>query len=193
MGKTLVAVGSTRPSKLDGVSDALQAFGERLDPEAQFEVIGVAVPSGVGHTPRSRVELMAGARSRCQALVQLAAARREPWRYCIGLEGGIEVVREADRRMAFLENWAFVRDAGGRESYGYSGGILLPDPLVAEVLDRGIELSAAIDAYTGGRGIRDAQGALGVLTCNLITRRDAFRSAVIQAFAPFFNAALYSR
>ena len=53
------------------------------------------------------------------------------------------------------------------------------------------ELSAAIDHFAGGRGIRDAQGAWGVLTCNLITRQEAFRIAVIHAFAPFFNASLY--
>jgi inosine/xanthosine triphosphatase len=193
VGNTLVAVGSKRRAKLDAVSDAFLAFGPLLDPEAQFEVIGVAVPSNVGHTPRSRAELMAGARGRCQALVRLAPVQGESWRYFVGLEGGLDVVCEAGRRMAFLENWACVRDAAGRESYGHAGGILLPDLLAAEVLDRGTELSTAIDAYAGGHGIRDAQGALGVLTGNRITRRDAFRLAVIQAFAPFFNASLYLR
>jgi non-canonical (house-cleaning) NTP pyrophosphatase len=67
----------------------------------------------------------------------------------------------------------------------------MPVPLAAEVIDRGTELSVAIDAYAGGRGIRDAQGAWGVLTRNLITRQEAFRVAVVSAFAPFFNAQLY--
>ncbi|PYU09145.1 MAG: hypothetical protein DMG29_20350 [Acidobacteria bacterium] len=89
------------------------------------------------------------------------------------------------------ENWAYVADASGRGAYGQSGSILIPAPLAAEVLDRGVELAAAIDAYAGGHGIRDAQGAWGVLTRNLITRQDAFRIAVINAFAPFFNASLY--
>ncbi|MGH9826088.1 MAG: DUF84 family protein, partial [Blastocatellia bacterium] len=59
------------------------------------------------------------------------------------------------------------------------------------VVDDGVELGVAIDAFAGGYGIRDAQGAWGVLTRNMITRQDAFRTAVINAFAPFFNAALY--
>jgi non-canonical (house-cleaning) NTP pyrophosphatase len=56
-------------------------------------------------------------------------------------------------------------------------------------VDRGIDLSQAIDAYADGRGIRDAQGAWGVLTGNLITRLDSFRIAVINSFAPFFERA----
>jgi len=86
-----------------------------------------------------------------------------------------------------------VRDLTGREAYGQAGGILLPDALVSEVLDRGVELSVAIDAFAGAEGIRNVQGAWGVLTRDLITRQDAFRIAVIHAFAPFFNASLYSR
>jgi len=60
------------------------------------------------------------------------------------------------------------------------------------VVDDGVELSEAIDAFAGGRGIRDAQGAWGVLSRNLITRQDAFRVAVISAFAPFFNREMFS-
>jgi len=70
--------------------------------------------------------------------------------------------------------------------------VLLPDALAKRVVDDGVELSNAIDAFAGGHGIRDAQGAWGVLTRNIITRQDAFRVAVINAFAPFFNRAIYS-
>ena len=63
--------------------------------------------------------------------------------------------------------------------------------LAAEVIERGTELSIAIDVYAGEQGIRDAQGAWGVLTQNLITRQEAFRVAVVSAFAPFFNANFY--
>ena len=191
MGKIYVAVGSTRRPKLNAVWEALTVFGPSLDPNAQFEVVGVNVESRVGHTPLSRADLMAGARQRAEALVQLARERREPWSYFVGLEGGLDVIVENGQRLVFLENWAYVTDGTGRGAYGQSGSILIPARLAERVLDRGVELAAAIDALASGQGIRDAQGAWGVLTRNLITRQDAFRVAVINAFAPFFNAALY--
>ena len=59
-----------------------------------------------------------------------------------------------------------------------------------EVL-RGVELGVAIDRFAGAVGIRDAQGAWGVLSGGLINRTEAFRLAVVAAFAPFYNAKVY--
>jgi non-canonical (house-cleaning) NTP pyrophosphatase len=202
-----IAVGSKRAPKVEAVRKALEALGPLLHPKSSFEVRGFEVETGVGHTPRSHTELMAGARGRCEALMRPGSesatflrARRHPdarlgTTYLIGLEGGLDVVyengHENGRRLVFLESWAFVSDARGRGFYGRSGAVLLPEALAVEVLDQGIELSQAIEAYTGLRGIRDSQGAWGVLTKNLIDRQESFRIAVISAFAPFFNAELY--
>ena len=191
MGKILVAVGSTRRPKLNAVWEALTVFGPTLEPDAQFEVVGVEVPSGVGHTPLSREELMVGARQRAEALLAIARERNEQWKYFVGLEGGLDVVRSGNDRWVFLQNWAYVTNGAARGSFGQSGGVLLPEPLAKSVVDEGVELAQAIDAFSGGHGIRDAQGAWGILTRNLITRQDAFRIAVINAFALFFNASVY--
>src|SRR5262249_31299668 len=192
MKKILVAVGSTRRPKLNAVWEGLTVFGPQLDPDAQFEVVGVQVASGVAHTPVTRAQLMAGARRRSEALLRLKHEGRQDWRYLVGVEGGLDVIEEGGRRLVFLENWAYVSDDAGRDAFGQSGSILIPAPLAREVLEGGVELATAIDAYAGGHGIRDAQGAWGVLTRNFITRQDAFRVAVINAFAPFFNAAIYT-
>jgi inosine/xanthosine triphosphatase len=192
MRKILVAVGTTRRPKLNAVWEALTVFGPSLDADAQFEVVAVETPSGVGHTPSTRAELMAGAKFRAESLVQQAREKGEPWKYFVGLEGGLDVIAEGSARRVFLQSWAYVTDGAGRGAFGQSGAIEMPEALAAEVLDRGTELSAAIDAYAGGRGIRDAQGAWGVLSRNMITRQDAFRVAVVAAFAPFFNEAMYA-
>jgi non-canonical (house-cleaning) NTP pyrophosphatase len=193
MDKMIVAVGSTRGPKLDAVREALAAIGSRMDGHAPFEIIGEAVPSGVRHTPLSREEMMTGARHRAEALLAIARESGKPWKYFVGLEGGIDIIHERGVRRAFLEGWAYVADGTGRGSFGQSGAVLLPEPLVKSVVDEGVELSEAVDAFAGGRGIRDAQGAWGVLTGNLITRRESFRIAVINAFAPFFNTSSPSK
>ena len=191
MTKIIVAVRSTRRPKLNAVWEALTVVGPSLDPNAPFEVVGEEAASGVRHTPLSRADLMTGARNRAEALAKRAKEENLPWDYFVGLEGGLDVLDNGDSRSVFLQNWAYVANKDGRGAYGQSGSILLPEILARQVVDEGVELGVAIDAFAGGHGIRDAQGAWGVLTKNMITRQDAFRTAVINAFAPFFNAALY--
>jgi inosine/xanthosine triphosphatase len=189
--KLIIAVGSTRRPKLDGVRDALAEFGPRLDPLAEFEIIGAESPSGVRDTPLSRAEMMQGARNRAEFLHRIANERNESWNYFVGVEGGLEIVNDKSARLVFLENWAYVLDRNGHGSFGQSGAVPVPEPLAARVVDEGVDLAQAVDAFAGMHGIRDAQGAWGVLTRDLVTRRDAFRLAVINAFAPFYNAQTY--
>jgi inosine/xanthosine triphosphatase len=202
MHKIAIAVGSARKPKLHAVSAALESFANLLSPDAPCEVVGIEVASGVSHTPTTREELMRGARQRAEALVQLARRESHGWDFFVGLEGGLDVISEAPERLlgsetgfahprrVFLESWAYVTD--GRAAHlGCSGAIEVPENLAFEVLDRGVELSEAIDKFAGTVGIRDAQGAWGVLSSNLISRQEAFRLAVIAAFAPFYNARMY--
>jgi inosine/xanthosine triphosphatase len=192
MKKITVAVGSTRKPKLRAVSEALREFASKLVPDADFEVVGEEVESGVSSTPTSCEELMRGARQRAEALVLVAQEKRKPWNYFVGLEGGLEVLQEDRARRVFLESWAYVSD-GTRGYYGRSGGIEVPEELAHEVLERGFELSDAIDRYAGAIGIRDGLGAWGVLSGELIPRHESFRLAVVTAFAPFYNGRMYGR
>jgi len=185
-----IAVGSTRRPKLSAVTEAVRSFGSLLVPGAQLDVIGVEVESGVGHTPANRADLMQGARQRADALMPLAKEKSESWRYFVGLEGGLDIIEAGKNRRVMLESWAYVSD--GRDGYyGRSAGVEIPDALAQEVLENGVELSIAIDHFAGAVGIRDAQGAWGVLSSGLISRTEAFRIAVIAAFAPFYNAKMY--
>lgn len=184
-----VAVGSERHPKVNAVREALVALGPAVGSEVQFEICPIDAPSGVGHTPLSRLETMTGARQRADAMLRIARETNASWRYFVGLEGGLDVIYEDSTRWVLLENWVYAMDSYGHSAFGRSGGILLPEPLVTQVVDEGVELSVAIDAFAGANGIRDAQGAWGVLTHNLITRQDAFRVATISAFARLFSSA----
>ena len=191
MHTLVIAVGSTRRPKLQAVSEALAAIGDLLNPGAKFDLEGVDVPSGVGHTPLSAAEMMSGARNRALALRTIAIETGKPWAYYVGLEGGLDIHEGAAHHQVFLENWAYVLDREGRGAFGRSGGVLLPELLAKSVVDDGVELAKAVDDFAGGRGIRDQQGAWGVLTRGVITRQEAFRVALVSAFAPFYNPAVY--
>jgi len=189
--KTLhIAVGSTRCPKLNAVVEAAASIGPLLGEGVVLQVAGYEVESGVNHTPCSREELMQGARQRAEALQQSLRAEATLAGFFIGLEGGLDVVVENDVRRVFLESWAYVSD-GSRGHFGCSGSIELPESLAEEVLTRGTELSVAIDQFAGAVGIRDGQGAWGVLSRDLISRQESFRLAVVAAFAPFYNAKMY--
>jgi inosine/xanthosine triphosphatase len=188
--KIQIVVGSTRRPKLGAVTEAIQDFGPLLALGAEFEVVGVEVESGVGHTPANRKELMLGARQRAEALMRVAQEKAESWRYFVGMEGGLDIIEQPDGRRVLLESWAYVSD-GRNGHYGRSGGVEVPEALAREVLEHGVELSIAIDRFAGSVGIRDAQGAWGVLSGGLISRTEAFRVAVVAAFAPFYNAKMY--
>lgn len=191
MESILVAVGSKRRPKLDAVSAALSSFSQSMFPGASWEIIGEEVPSGVRHTPLSIGDIMQGAKNRVEALERLAAERHAAWRFFVGLEGGLHIVQREGRRWVFLENWAYVSD-GKQGAFGQSGAVMLPEPLVRRVVEEGEELGGAIDDFAGAKGIRDSEGTWGVLTGGRITRQEAFRVAVINAFAPFCNAAAYA-
>jgi len=205
MSKLTIAIGSKRGPKIDAVKAALEAFSASFSPTLEFELVAIEVDSGVSHTPASCAELMRGARQRAEALAHMARKDGLPWRYFVGLEGGLDVIHEsassvpglqdaadlpAKGRRVFLESWAYVSD-GVRGHYGRSGGIELPESLAHEVLEKGTELAAAIDRFAGAVGIRDRQGAWGVLSSDLISRQEAFRIAVLAAFAPFYNEKMY--
>ena len=193
MSKIIVAVGTTRQPKLNALREALNILGPMLESNVAFEMVGEEAPSSVAHTPLSRAETMSGAKHRAEILELRARDRNLPWNFFVGLEGGLDILSDGEKRLVFLENWAYVSDRNGYSAYGQSGSVLLPERLAKQVVDEGVELGVAIDEFAGEHGIRDAQGAWGVLTRNLITRQDAFRIALINAFAPFFNAGLYRR
>jgi len=204
MPKTIIAIGSKRGPKINGVKQALEFVSPFFPPATEFELVGLEVDSGVSPTPLSHEELMRGARHRAETLVEIARKNGLEWHYFVGMEGGLEVIQEIATRLptgrrsdlaqgsrrVLLESWAYVTD-GARGHYGRSGGIELPAPLAHEVLENGTELAVAIDRFAGMVGIRDQQGAWGVLSGDVISRQEAFRLAVIAAFAPFYNRRMY--
>jgi inosine/xanthosine triphosphatase len=190
MDNRTIAVGSARWPKLNAVKDAALAIALLTGEGAAPDVVGYEVDSGVSHTPTSREELMQGARQRAEALRGILYAQSRAADFLVGLEGGLDVVMDNGVQRVFLESWAYV-SSGKRGHFGCSGSVEMPEALAIAVLSRGTELSVAIDQFAGAAGLRDGQGAWGVLTRNLISRQESFRLAAIAAFAPFYNEKMY--
>jgi non-canonical (house-cleaning) NTP pyrophosphatase len=52
-------------------------------------------------------------------------------------------------------------------------------------------IQRVIDGVAGQTDVRSRQGAWGVLSKGLLTRAMSFETALVAAFAPFYNARLY--
>lgn len=178
---------STRPAKVDGAREALAsiaAVDARFEnPRVQtFDLTGVAP-----RMPMSECEIVEGARRRARALVEtehFVAGET----FSVGLEGGLSALDIDGSDVWTLQTWAAVSD-GAEWGYGAGGAIVLPAALARRVV-AGDELGDVIDGIVGAP-TRGTRGAWGVLTRDLAGRRDAFRLAVLAAFAPFYNPRLY--
>jgi non-canonical (house-cleaning) NTP pyrophosphatase len=74
---------------------------------------------------------------------------------------------------------------------GRTGTFLLP-PAVAELIRQGKELGAADDIVFGRLNSKQDNGAVGLLTDDVIDRAQLYEHAMILALIPFKNKALYT-
>lgn len=177
-----ILVGSTRAAKVEGTRLALEAAAE-VDPRFARVILEPRDLTDIApRMPMSIDEVIAGARTRAEALAGDVTGGRG---FAVGVEGGLHRVAAAGGGWS-LQSWAAVTDG---ESWGYGAGpaLVLPEA-IAERVVAGEELGDVIDRLAEGE-VRGTRGAWGVLTRDAIDRRDAFRLAVLAAFARFYNAA----
>lgn len=172
-----ITVASLNPVKLRAAQRAFQ----QIFPAQQFEVEGVAVPSGVADQPLSLAETMQGARNRAEN----AHAAQPGADYWVGIEGGI------DDTPLGMSCFARVHIIGsdGREGLAQTAVFYLPRE-VAELVRAGLELGHADDQVFGRDNSKQANGAIGILTDDAVDREAYYIHAVIMALVPFKNPAL---
>ena len=175
---TLV-VASTNPVKIQAAANGFQ----RLFPGGELNVIAVTVPSDVAHQPMSDEETLRGALNR-SANAQAAYPHADYW---IGIEAG---VRAWEGELASY-SWIAVRS---RQMIGKArtGTFFLP-PAVAELIRQGKELGEADDIVFGRTNSKQENGAVGLLTDNVIDRAQLYEQALILALIPFKNSNLYAQ
>ena len=177
-----IVVASTRPAKVEAVRAAVDRICSIDARFKAFTIHTVDAGSVAPAMPMSDRETLAGAIARAGSVARTASA---PF-LAIGLEGGLAALAVVEG--AALVSWAAATD-GTRWGYGCGGSILVPDAIVQDVR-AGRELGDVIDRIAG-EPVRGTRGAWGLLTRDLIGRRDAFTVATLAALAPFYNAGAY--
>jgi len=173
-----IIVASKNPVKLNATLTGFQ----RMFPNEEFGVEGVAADSGVPDQPMSDSETLQGAQNR----VANARTSHPEADYWVGLEGGIEN-RNSDME-AFA--WMVVQSKDGLTGKGKTGVFFLP-PEIARLINSGMELGEADDIVFNKKNSKQSGGAIGILTDNAIDRTGYYTEAIMFALIPFKNPALY--
>ena len=177
-----VIVGSTNPVKLTAVQTGFGA----MFPQERFTFRGIDVLSGVSAQPQSDTETLQGARQRA-ANAQEQVPEADFW---VGIEGGVDALPgKSETLLAFA--WVVVLSAEQR-GCARTGAFLLPAP-VAKLVSSGLELGEADDQVFGTQGSKQHNGAVGLLTHDVLTRDGFYAQAVQLALIPLINPHLYPK
>lgn len=170
--KTIV-VASTNPVKVQAALDGFR----RLFPQEEIQAHAVSVYSGIRAQPLSDEETLQGALNRA-----LGAQRSNPQAdFWLGMEGGVADV--AGDLVAFA--WVVITD-GVRFGKSRTGTFSLPAPLI-ELIRQGIELGEADDIFFQRSNSKQTNGAIGLLTGDVIDRAELYHQSVVLALVPFLN------
>jgi len=188
---THIALGSDRAAKIMALRASIARVAEVDNRWRDATVVARRVETTAPAMPLTDWELMGGARERAFAVRKLLIEQKLETDLYVGLEGGFHSISLDGEWHTFLRGWAYVTD-GETGSFGMSPSIAVPPAIVKSVLEGKRELGLVIDEVAGARDVRSKQGAWGVLSRDLLTRSMSFEAALIAAFAPFYNQALYA-
>ncbi len=175
-----VIVGSTNPVKLTAVQTGFGA----MFPRERFNFRGIDVPSGVSEQPQNDAETLQGAKQRA-ANAQEQVPEADFW---VGIEGGVDGLPDnSETLLAFA--WVVVLSTEQR-GCARTGAFVLPAP-VTKLVSSGLELGEADDQVFGTQGSKLHNGAVGLLTHDVLTRDGFYAQAVQLALIPFINTQLY--
>lgn len=174
-----VVVASTNPVKVRAVLKAFkQVFGH-----SSIKVEMVSVNSGVSNQPMSDKETLKGATKRAtKAMERIPNAD-----YWVGIEGGLEFVN--NQLSSFT--WVVVKSSN-QTGKAKSDTYFLP-PKIATLIKKGKELGEANDIVFKKKNSKQANGAVGLFTKDLITRDKLYMDIIILALIPFMNRNLYNK
>ncbi|OIP23591.1 inositol monophosphatase [bacterium CG_4_10_14_0_2_um_filter_33_32] len=173
-----IIIVSNNPVKIDAT---LKGF-QKMFPSERFEIDTCNAVSGVKDQPDTDKESFRGAMNRVENSCRVIK-EADFW---VGIEGGIE---EKEGEMEVFA-WVVIKSADGKFGKGKTSTFFLPKR-VAELIKQGKELGEADDIVFGKINSKQNNGAVGILTNNVIDRTKYYTEAVILALIPFKNKDLY--
>lgn len=176
MSKVIVA--STNPVKIKTTEIGFA----KMFPGETFKVEGISVKSEVADQPMSDEETLLGATNRVNNVSELVPKAD----YWVGIEGGLREIKGEMEAFA----WIVVKSNDGKIGKGKTGSFFLPKRMV-ELVKTGKELGEADDIVFGKVNSKQANGTVGNLTNDVLTRITYYEPAVILALIPFKNPKLY--
>jgi inosine/xanthosine triphosphatase len=183
MSKVLIA--SQNPVKIE----ATRTGFSRLFPSATFTYESIAVPSGIPDQPIGHMQTLTGARNRAHN----ALKARPDVDYAVGIEGGVAHDYEDSGRLQVFAWIVVLRrfgDGDMQEGKAQTGVFYLPQEVAELILQKGMELGDADDVVFGRTNSKQANGSIGLLTHDAMTRHDFYVPAVMMALIPFANDGL---
>lgn len=162
--------------------DSTKLAFETAFPEDEFEVEGVSAVSDVRDQPMSNDETLLGARNRANYVKD----RRPEADYWVGIEGGIEEHETVLEAFA----WMVILGKDGNEGKARTSSFVLPHE-VSLLVRAGMELGQADDQVFNRTHSKQKNGAVGLLTNDIIDRSEYYKQAVILALVPFLKPELY--
>ena len=176
--KIKIGIGSTNPSKVDGVKSAFGRYGRDFS-RPVFRPVDVK--TAVGEQP-SGDETIKGAMNRAKA-----ALRDNDMG--IGIEAGL--FRNRLLRSTFDIQYCIIIDRAGYVSSGHGMGFSYP-PQVLKRVNSGETVGTAMSSVSGISDIGRKGGAIGYLSGGMVTRAELTEQAVVAALIPRINRVLYA-
>ncbi|BCV39654.1 MULTISPECIES: inosine/xanthosine triphosphatase [Shewanella] len=171
-----IVVGSTNPVKLKAAENAVRA----LHPDAEIHCQAMKAPSGVAEQPMTDADTRQGAINRVEWCKANADAD-----YYLAMEGGVDNFPQGPATFAYV-----VIATKKRLCVGRSAHLPLP-PKVYAALKAGEELGDVMDSLFNTVNVKQAGGAIGLLTQGHATRESIYHSALLLASAPLRYPELY--
>lgn len=168
-----ILVASQNPVKINAIK---QAFTAHFNP---VDVQGMSAPSGVPDQPLTDADTLLGAQNR------LAFIRQQPADYYAAIEGGVDHFTYGPATFAYV-----LLSNGQHTSVGRSAQLPLPNSIYQALLN-GEELGNVMDHLFQQNNVKQAGGAIGLLTNGKNSRTQAYTQAAGLALAPFLHPARY--